>query len=58
MKPKSQLLFDDLQKTVAFLNDTLAQPQNEVELWLTFTEQRNLTVHTYQPQLAETIYLS
>ncbi len=27
-----------------------------VEAWLVFAEQRNLTVHTYQPQLADEVY--
>jgi nucleotidyltransferase substrate binding protein (TIGR01987 family) len=29
---------------------------DNVEAWLEFTEQRNLTVHTYQKQLADQIY--
>jgi nucleotidyltransferase substrate binding protein (TIGR01987 family) len=106
MKPKSSLLFTDLEKSVAFLADVLQQPQNDymraaaiqafeicfelswkylqarlnevgleansprgafresgkaklldnVEQWLVFAEQRNLTVHTYQPQLADSVY--
>lgn len=106
MKPKSSLLFADLEKSVAFLSDVLEQPRNDymraaaiqafeicfelawkylqarlseaglisnsprgvfresgrtglledVSAWLTFTEQRNLTVHTYQPQLADAVY--
>jgi nucleotidyltransferase substrate binding protein (TIGR01987 family) len=106
MSQKSDLLFSDLQKSVDFLADVLAQPPNDymraaaiqafeicfelswkylqarlseagldansprgtfresgraglldnVTAWLDFTEQRNLTVHTYQPQLANTVY--
>ncbi|MCL4448774.1 MAG: nucleotidyltransferase substrate binding protein [Actinobacteria bacterium] len=29
---------------------------DNVEVWLAFIEQRNRTVHTYQPQLADQIY--
>jgi nucleotidyltransferase substrate binding protein (TIGR01987 family) len=29
---------------------------DNVESWLIFAEQRNLTVHTYHPQLADEIY--
>lgn len=28
----------------------------DVESWLIFAEQRNLTVHTYQPRLADEVY--
>lgn len=29
---------------------------DNVEAWLYFAQQRNLTVHTYQPELADTVY--
>ncbi len=29
---------------------------DDVEIWLFFTEQRNLTMHTYQSALAEEVY--
>ncbi len=29
---------------------------DDIKAWLRFTEQRNLTVHTYQPDLADTVY--
>lgn len=29
---------------------------DDVEAWLVFTEQRNLTVHTYQTELADAVY--
>lgn len=40
----------------AFRESGKAGLLNEVEAWMDFTDQRNLTVHTYQPRLADEVY--